>query len=99
VYVARNGCQGSVPGGRSFEFRFCIHGSLPGEGGSRSGNAAELVCCRQLPERKRSPERKEARRMKEVPKYESPRIVTYSEADILKELGPAQACTSPCPVP
>jgi hypothetical protein len=37
--------------------------------------------------------------MKRVPEYEAPRIVTYSEDDILKELGPAQACTSPCPVP
>jgi hypothetical protein len=37
--------------------------------------------------------------MKEVPEYEAPRIVTYSEADVLEELGPAQACTSPCPVP
>ncbi len=37
--------------------------------------------------------------MKETPKYEAPRIVTYSEADVLAELGPAQACTNPCPVP
>ncbi len=31
--------------------------------------------------------------------YESPKVVTYHEADILEQLGPAQACTSPCPVP
>ena len=31
--------------------------------------------------------------------YEPPRLVTYHEDDILMELGPAQACTSPCPVP
>jgi hypothetical protein len=37
--------------------------------------------------------------MKVAPEYEVPRIVTYSEAEILEELGPAQACTSPCPVP
>ena len=37
--------------------------------------------------------------MREIQKYETPRIITYSEAEILKELGPAQACTSPCPVP
>ena len=31
--------------------------------------------------------------------YEAPRLVTYCEDDVLAELGPAQACTSPCPVP
>jgi hypothetical protein len=36
---------------------------------------------------------------KHVPKYEIPKVVTYHEDDILKELGPAQACTDPCPVP
>lgn len=31
--------------------------------------------------------------------YETPKIITYSEDDILEELGPAQACSpSPCPV-
>lgn len=31
--------------------------------------------------------------------YEPPRIITYSEDDILEEMGPAQACSpSPCPV-
>jgi hypothetical protein len=34
-----------------------------------------------------------------MPEYEAPRLVTYHADDILKELGPAQACTSPCPVP
>ncbi len=27
------------------------------------------------------------------PKYEPPRIITYSADDILEELGPAQACS------
>jgi hypothetical protein len=32
-------------------------------------------------------------------KYEPPKIITYSEDDILEEMGPAQACSpSPCPV-
>ena len=31
--------------------------------------------------------------------YEVPRLVTYHADEILVELGPAQACTSPCPVP
>jgi hypothetical protein len=31
--------------------------------------------------------------------YEPPKIITYSEDDILDEIGPAQACSpSPCPV-
>ena len=30
---------------------------------------------------------------KQKQKYESPRILTYSSDDILKELGPAQACS------
>jgi hypothetical protein len=31
--------------------------------------------------------------------YETPKIITYSQEDILKEMGPAQACApSPCPV-
>jgi len=29
------------------------------------------------------------------PKYEKPEVVTYSGDDLLKELGPASACTSP----
>jgi hypothetical protein len=37
--------------------------------------------------------------MKKGPEYEVPRVVTYHEDEILAELGPAQACTSPCPVP
>jgi len=37
--------------------------------------------------------------VKVPPKYEAPKVVTYHEDDILEELGPAQACTSPCPVP
>lgn len=36
---------------------------------------------------------------KEFPRYEPPKVVTYHEDDILQELGPAQACTDPCPVP
>jgi len=31
--------------------------------------------------------------------YEAPKLITYSNDDILDEVGPAQACTStPCPV-
>jgi hypothetical protein len=31
--------------------------------------------------------------------YETPEIITYTNDDILNELGPAQACSpSPCPV-
>jgi hypothetical protein len=31
--------------------------------------------------------------------YETPKIITYSQEDILEEMGPAQACApSPCPV-
>jgi hypothetical protein len=36
---------------------------------------------------------------KGLPKYEAPKLVTFHEDDILEELGPAQACTSPCPSP
>jgi len=37
---------------------------------------------------------------KDLMEYETPEIVTYSEDDILEELGPAQACgSSPCPAP
>jgi hypothetical protein len=42
---------------------------------------------------------KEVKRMVKRPEYEAPKLVTYHEDDILEELGPAQACTSPCPVP
>ncbi|MFC1572217.1 hypothetical protein ACFL6M_01335 [Candidatus Eisenbacteria bacterium] len=34
-----------------------------------------------------------------LPKYEAPKLVTFHQDDILVELGPAQACTSPCPSP
>ncbi len=30
---------------------------------------------------------------KSLPKYEAPKVVTYSGDDLLKELGPAQACS------
>jgi hypothetical protein len=31
--------------------------------------------------------------------YETPKIITFSNDDILEEIGPAQACSpSPCPV-
>ena len=30
---------------------------------------------------------------KEVPGYEPPKVVTYSGDELLKELGPAQACS------
>ena len=37
---------------------------------------------------------------KNIPEYEVPEVVTYSEDEILEELGPAQACSpSPCPTP
>lgn len=37
---------------------------------------------------------------KDIIEYEVPEVVTYSEDDILEELGPAQACSpSPCPTP
>jgi hypothetical protein len=36
---------------------------------------------------------------KDNPQYEAPKVVTYHEDEILEELGPAQACTSPCPAP
>jgi len=42
---------------------------------------------------------KKEKEVKALPKYEAPKVVTYNEDDILEELGPAQACTSPCPVP
>ena len=31
-----------------------------------------------------------------VPRYETPKIVTYTSEEILEEIGPAMAC-SPCP--
>ncbi len=37
--------------------------------------------------------------MEKKREYEVPKLVTYSEDDVLAELGPAQACTNPCPVP
>jgi hypothetical protein len=30
--------------------------------------------------------------------YEPPKMITYSNDDILDKVGPAQACVSPCPV-
>ncbi|MFC1572824.1 hypothetical protein ACFL6M_04415 [Candidatus Eisenbacteria bacterium] len=36
---------------------------------------------------------------KNLPCYETPKLVTFREDDILEEMGPAQACTSPCPSP
>ena len=36
---------------------------------------------------------------KERPIYEKPKVITYSGDELLKELGPAQACTPfECPV-
>lgn len=44
-------------------------------------------------------EKKEDKKV-DVIEYEVPEVVTYSEDDILEELGPAQACSpSPCPTP
>ena len=28
-----------------------------------------------------------------IPKYERPRIITYTQDDILEQIGPAQACS------
>jgi hypothetical protein len=36
--------------------------------------------------------------MEEKLTYEAPKLITYSNDDILDEVGPAQACVSPCPV-
>jgi len=45
-------------------------------------------------------ENKNDKKSKDVIEYERPEILTYSEDDILEELGPAQACSpSPCPAP
>jgi len=44
-------------------------------------------------------EMEKEKEIKDLPKYEAPKVVTYHEDDIFEELGPAQACTSPCPVP
>ena len=30
---------------------------------------------------------------KELPKYEPPRIITYTEEEILEQIGPAQTCS------
>lgn len=34
---------------------------------------------------------------KELPKYEPPEVITYTEEEILEELGPAQANLTPVP--
>ena len=35
---------------------------------------------------------------KEIPRYEPPRIITYTSEQILEQIGPAMACSpSPCP--
>jgi hypothetical protein len=38
-------------------------------------------------------------KQKDLPEYETPQVVTFHEDDLIEELGPAQACTSPCPAP
>jgi hypothetical protein len=41
-------------------------------------------------------EKKEGYQMKK--EYESPKVITYSEDEIIEMLGPAQTCSpSPCP--
>jgi len=36
---------------------------------------------------------------KEIPRYEPPRIITYTSEQILEQIGPAMACSqTPCPV-
>jgi hypothetical protein len=42
---------------------------------------------------------KKKEKKKDRIEYEAPEIITYGEDDILQELGPAQACTTPCPAP
>ena len=41
-----------------------------------------------------SPVGTEPRRNKDFPEYVPPRITTISSQDIMKRIGPAQACTS-----
>ena len=33
---------------------------------------------------------------KKLPEYEAPEVTTYTDDEILEELGDAQACISPC---
>ena len=49
-------------------------------------------------EKKVKNEGKESKQ-KKAPKYEPPKIITYTSKEILEEIGPAQACVTPlCPV-
>ena len=51
--------------------------------------------------KKESQEKKKTRKKgkKEEPGYEEPKVITYSGDELLKELGPAQACRAfGCPV-
>jgi hypothetical protein len=42
----------------------------------------------------------EQKKNEQTLEYEPPEVVTYSEDDILEELGPVNACaTLPCPAP
>jgi hypothetical protein len=56
-----------------------------------------------MPENKELNENKKLKELKKneprdktLPEYETPKIITYTSDDILKEIGPAQAC-SPSP--
>ena len=50
-------------------------------------------------ERIKEKEKRAKKREKKQPVYEEPRVITYSGDELLKELGPAQACRAfGCPV-
>lgn len=43
--------------------------------------------------------RQEKKDQPNKPKYEPPKIITYTEEQLIEHIGPAQACSpSPCPV-
>jgi hypothetical protein len=39
-------------------------------------------------------------KQKKVPKYEPPKIISYTSKEIIEQIGPAQACSPapPCPI-
>jgi len=45
-------------------------------------------------EKKKLDESKELKQ-NELPKYKSPKIITYTNKEILEEIGPVQACVTP----
>lgn len=44
---------------------------------------------------KKASAQKQMPKEKTRPKYEPPKVVTYKEDDILKQMGPVGGCTSP----